>query len=127
MADFKYTSIPPFTASTYDAGMVIGLALAKVIAGGVTDPSKITGTALRDQLRVVSNPPGEEIEGGDEKRVLEMLKMIKAGKKITYTGAAGPCDFDKNGDVITPINIWQFSGNEIKTIQTRAAKSIPSA
>jgi ABC-type branched-subunit amino acid transport system substrate-binding protein len=127
MADFKYTSIPPFTASTYDAGMVIGLALAKVIACGVTDPSKITGTALRDQLRVVSNPPGEEIEGGDEKRVLEMLKMIKAGKKINYTGAAGPCDFDKNGDVITPINIWQFSGNEIKTIQTRAAKSIPSA
>jgi ABC-type branched-subunit amino acid transport system substrate-binding protein len=127
MADFKYTSIPPFTASTYDAGMVIGLALAKVIAKGATDAAKITGTALRDQLREVSNPGGEEIEGGSEQRVLEMLKMIKAGKKINYTGAAGPCDFDKNGDVITPINIWQFSGGEIKTIQTRAAKSIPRA
>jgi len=127
MADFKYDSIPPFTASTYDAAMVIGLALAKVIADGATDASKITGTALRDQLRVVSNPGGEEIEGGSEKRVLEMLKMIKAGKKINYTGAAGPCDFDKSGDVITPINIWKFSGDKIETVQIRPAKTIPSA
>ena len=125
MAGFKYDHIPPFTASTYDAGMTIGLALAKVIAGGVTDPSKITGTALRDQLRVVSNPPGEAIEGGSDERVLEMLKMIKAGKKINYTGAAGPCDFDKNGDVITPINIWKFSKGQVETVETRPAASIP--
>src|SRR3546814_12629615 len=87
--------------------------------------AKITGSALRDQLREVSNPGGQEIEGGSEQRVLEMLKMIKAGKKINYTGAAGPCDFDKNGDVITPINVWKFSGDKIETIQTRPAKSIP--
>jgi ABC-type branched-subunit amino acid transport system substrate-binding protein len=123
--DFKHDTIPPFTASTYDAGMVIGLALAKVIASGETDASKITGTKLRDQLREVSNPGGEEVEGGSEDRVVEMLKMIKAGKKINYTGAAGPCDFDKNGDVITPINIWKFSGDKIETVETRPAKSIP--
>ncbi|TAM81771.1 MAG: amino acid ABC transporter substrate-binding protein [Candidimonas sp.] len=127
MADFKYTSIPPFTASAYDAGMVIGLAAAKVIANGATDPAKITGTMLRDQLRVVSNPPGEEIQGGSEQRIVEMLKMIKAGKKINYTGASGPCDFDKNGDVITPINIWKFTGDKIGTVQMQPAKSIPSA
>jgi len=124
---YNYDSIPPFTASAYDAAMVVGLALAKVIAGGQTDARKITGAALRDQLRNVSNPPGESIEGGDDGRVLEMLKMIKAGKDIDYTGAAGPCDFDKDGEVITPVNIWKFAGGQIDTIQTVAATSIPKA
>ncbi|HUG57842.1 MAG TPA: ABC transporter substrate-binding protein, partial [Candidimonas sp.] len=125
LAAYKYDNIPPFTASTYDAAMAIGLALAKVIANGETDARKITGVALRDQLRVVSNPPGEAIEGGDEGRIVEMLKMIKAGKKINYTGAAGPCDFDDNGDVITPINIWKFAGGKIETIKTMPAADIP--
>ncbi|NYT61809.1 ABC transporter substrate-binding protein [Alcaligenaceae bacterium] len=124
-AAYKYDNIPPFTASTYDAAMAIGLALAKVIANGATDAAKITGVALRDQLRVVCNPPGEEIEGGDDGRILEMLKLIKAGKKINYTGAAGPCDFDEHGDVITPINIWKFSGGKIETIKTMPAAQIP--
>ncbi|TAL91002.1 MAG: amino acid ABC transporter substrate-binding protein [Candidimonas sp.] len=123
--DFHHDTIPPFTASTYDAAMVIGLALAKVIANGQTDARKITGTALRDQLRVVSNPPGEAIEGGDEGRILEMMKMIKAGKKINYTGAAGPCDFDKTGDVITPINIWKFADGKVETVRTMPASGIP--
>lgn len=125
MADFKYTSIPPFTASAYDAALVIGLALAKVIANGATDASKITGVALRDQLRGVSNPDGTMIDGGSQGRIVEMLKMIKDGKKINYNGAAGPCDFDKDGEVITPINIWKFSDNKIETVQMRAAASIP--
>ncbi len=127
MADFHHDTIPPFTASAYDAAMVIGLALAKVIANGETDAAKITGTALRDQLRVVSNPPGEAIEGGDQGRILEMMKMIKAGKKINYTGAAGPCDFDKAGDVITPINIWKFAGGKVETVRTMPAAGIPKA
>ena len=125
MATYKYDNIPPFTASAYDAALVVGLALAKVIAGGETDASKITGVALRDQLRVVSGPPGESVEGGDEGRVLEMLKMIKAGKDLDYTGAAGPCDFDKDGEVITPVNIWKFADGKIDTVQTVAAASIP--
>lgn len=124
--DFKYDHFPPFTTNSYDAGLTAGLALAKVIANGATDASKITGTALRDQLRVVSNPPGDMIDGGDPGRVLEMLKMIKAGKKINYNGVAGPCDFDKHGDVITPINIWKYSGDQIETVKTIAAKDIPA-
>src|SRR3546814_12465930 len=102
MTDFKYDSIPPFTASTYDAALVIGLAMAKVVANGETDAAKITGSALRDQLREVSNPGGQEIEGGSAHRVLEMMKMSKAGKKINHKGAAGPCDFDNTGDGIDP-------------------------
>ncbi|HUH40915.1 MAG TPA: ABC transporter substrate-binding protein, partial [Castellaniella sp.] len=63
--DFKYDSIPPFTASAYDAALLIGLAMAKVVAGGQTDGAKINGAALRDQLRKVSGPEGTAVDGGD--------------------------------------------------------------
>ena len=101
--------------------------MAAVVAGGATDASKITGVMLRDQLRKVSNPPGDMIDGGDPGRVVDMLKAIKAGKKINYNGVAGPCDFDKNGDVITPVNIWKFEGNELKTVKMIPAKDIPAS
>lgn len=126
MAAFKYDHLPPFTTNSYDAAMVLGLSTAAAVASGKTDVSKITGTVLRDELRKVSNPPGDKIEGGDQGRVTEMLKALKAGKKINYEGVAGPCDFDKNGDVITPVNIWEYSGNEIKTVRMVKAADIPS-
>lgn len=127
MAAFKYDHLPPFTTNSYDAAMVLGLSTAAAVASGKTDLSKITGTVLRDELRKVSNPPGEKIEGGDQGRVTEMVKALKAGKKINYEGVAGPCDFDKHGDVITPVNIWAYSGNEIKTVRMVKAADIPAA
>lgn len=122
---FKRDRIPPFTASAYDAGVVIGLALAKAIADGMNDASKITGKVLRDKLREVSNSPGKEVLGGSQHGITEALKLIKEGKKINYTGAAGPDDFDPNGDVITPIEIWKFSGGNIETVMLEAANKIP--
>ena len=80
--------------------------------GNVLD---IPGSMLRDELRKVSNPPGEMIDGGDQARVTAMLKALKDKKKINYNGVAGPCDFDKNGDVITPVNIWKYTGDKIET------------
>jgi hypothetical protein len=44
--------------------------------------------------------------------------LIKQGKKINYEGAAGSVDFDENGDVITPIEIWKYSGGDMVTIET---------
>lgn len=126
-ADFKYTQFPPFTTCSYDAGLVAGLAMAAVVANGETDASKITGTVLRDQLRKVSNPPGEMIDGGDPARVTEMLKLLKDGKELNYNGAAGPCDFDEFGDVITPINIWKYSASALDTVKMVPAADIPAS
>ena len=125
---FGHDSFPPFTTTTYDAGLVAGLAMAAVVAKGqITDASKITGEVLRDQLRTVSNPPGEMIDGGSQERVTAMLQALKDGKDINYNGVGGPVDFDDAGDVITPVNIWQYEGNEIKTIKMVRAADIPSA
>jgi ABC-type branched-subunit amino acid transport system substrate-binding protein len=126
-AGFKYDHFPPFTTCSYDAGLVAGLAMAAVVASGQKDASKITGTMLRDELRKVSNPPGDMIDGGDPGRVTDMLKALKAGKKINYNGVAGPCDFDKNGDVVTPISIWKYEGDQIKTVNMIPAKDIPTS
>jgi len=43
------------------------------------------------------------------------MELLRAGKDIDYVGAAGDVDFDENGDVVTPIEVWCFKGGEIVT------------
>ena len=97
----------PFTAETYDAVVLIALAAAK--AGSTTD-----STAIRDSLRAISNAPGEEVGPGVE-GIARALALIAEGAEINYQGAAGPVDFDENGDVVGPIEIWKVEGGEIKS------------
>jgi ABC-type branched-subunit amino acid transport system substrate-binding protein len=119
--------IPPFTETTYDAAMVIGLALAKVIADGTTDASKINGRALADQLRPIANPPGENIVGGSQDAITNALQMIKDGKDINYVGAGGSVDFDDNGDVKTPVAIWKYTEDGTETVKIVPADEIASS
>ena len=95
----------PFTAETYDAVVLIALAAAK--AGSTTD-----STAIRDAVRSISNAPGEEV-GPGVAGIARALALIAAGEDINYQGAAGPVDFDENGDVVGPIEIWQVSEGAI--------------
>ena len=41
------------------------------------------------------------------------MRLIAEGKDINYEGASGPVDFDENGDVSGPIEIWTVEGDEI--------------
>jgi ABC-type branched-subunit amino acid transport system substrate-binding protein len=118
--------IPPFTETTYDAAMVIGLALAKLVADGTTDASKVTGRALADQLRPIANPPGESIVGGSQDAITKALQLLKEGTDINYVGAGGSVDFDDNGDVKTPVAIWQFTEDGDENIKIVPADEIAS-
>lgn len=118
--------IPPFTETTYDAAMVIGLALAKTIADGITDPAKITGRELADRLRVVGNPPGERVIGGSQAEITKALQMIKDGQDIDYVGAGGSVDFDDHGDVKTPVAVWKYTEDGDETVQIVPADEIAS-
>lgn len=122
-ARFNRDRIPPFTESAYDAGIVLGLAAAKAIVDG---ESELTGVVLRDRLRPVANPPGEAIVGGKQEDITRGLKAIKAGEDVDYSGAAGACDFDERGDVITPQAIWKFTETGIETVEVVPADKIPS-
>jgi len=120
---FDRDRIPPFTESAYDAGITIGLAAAKAIVDG---ESELTGTVLRDRLRGVANPGGQTVIGGTQDAITKGMKAIKDGKDIDYSGAAGACNYDERGDVITPQAIWQFTEDGIETVQVVPADEIPS-
>ena len=97
--------VEPYLAETYDAVALIALAAAK--AGTTTD-----SVAIRDALRSVANPEGEVVGPGVE-GIRRALTLIAEGKEINYEGAAGAVDFDENGDVFGPIEIWKIEGGEI--------------
>ncbi|MGH7071083.1 MAG: ABC transporter substrate-binding protein [Acetobacteraceae bacterium] len=123
--DYHYQDIPPFTADVYDAAAVVGLAIAKAIADGYTDPKKITGRVLADRMDVVANSPGVAIDGGTEKGLQKGMELIKAGKKTSYNGVGGPVDFAPNGDVRRPIGVWKFTETGIDIIKVVPADQIP--
>jgi ABC-type branched-subunit amino acid transport system substrate-binding protein len=103
-----YGELPPkpYIDSAYDATMLLGLAAAKA---GTTD-----GKAIRDALRAVANPPGEEILPGD---FAKALAAIKAGKDIDYVGAAGSQNLDADGDVPGTFAHWAVKDGEIVTVE----------
>jgi len=121
---FNEDRIPPFTSSAYDAGIAIGLAVARAIGSGATD---LSGTVIRDNLRPVSNPPGDKVVGGSVENLKKAMQTIKSGGDVDYSGAAGACDFDDNGDVKTAIEIWKFtSSGDTTQVQLEGADKIPS-
>ena len=109
-AEFGEAPPLPFITNAYDGMSVIGLAAYAAIQKGL-DPDAVS---IRNHLREVAGPPGEVIYPGEFKKAFE---LIEQGKAINYEGAAGSVDFDKNGDVFTPIEIWMYSGGEITFVR----------
>lgn len=73
---------------------------------------ELTSTAIRDHLCSVSGPPGEEVFAGSE-GLTQALEPLREGNEIDYVGASGDVDFDENGDVLSPIEVWCYQGGEI--------------
>jgi branched-chain amino acid transport system substrate-binding protein len=109
----EYGELPPlpFITNAYDAAATIGLAAYMTgIQGKEFNPANI-----RDNIRAVAGAPGEVVRPGELKKG---LTLIKEGKNINYEGAAGAVDYDENGDVVTPFDIWQYKGGTIVTVRT---------
>ncbi len=100
----------PFITNAYDGMSIIGLAAYAAKVKGLP----LTSKNIRDNLRYVANPPGTVIMAGEFSKA---FKLLRQGKDINYEGAAGSVDFDKNGDVVTPIEIWKFSKGKIVTVR----------
>ena len=109
----------PYIDTAYDAVAVIGLAMAKAYIDGV----EINSTTIRERLREVANPEGEVVGVGDFE---EAIRLLQIGSPINYTGAAGEVDFDELGDVVTPVEVWQYQGGEIAVYGVRSADQIPA-
>jgi ABC-type branched-subunit amino acid transport system substrate-binding protein len=110
-----YGMLPPkpFITNAYDGTAVIGLAAYAAKVKGLP----LTAANIRDNMRAVANPPGEVVIPGEFQKAFGLLK---AGKAINYEGAAGSVDFDKHGDVVTPIEIWEYRGGKLVTLRTES-------
>ena len=117
-----YGELPPlpFMSNFYDGIIVAGLAAAACESKG----EEVTPICVRDNLREVANPPGETIVAGAE-GLKKALELIKAGEAVNYEGAAGAVDFDENGDVVTPVEIWQYIEKEPYIETVRMEMEIP--
>ena len=99
----------PLMSEVFDATILIALAIEKADS---EDPA-----AIRDALREVSRPPGEQVGPQDIARALE---MIRNGQDIDYVGAAGDLNFDENGDVNGTIEIWNITDGTVGSTGTFA-------
>jgi branched-chain amino acid transport system substrate-binding protein len=95
------TNPDPYTAQIYDQINLVILALA---AAGPTEPS---GTAIRDNLRKVS----QSLDGAKISNAPDGLKLLADGKIVDYDGASGPCEFTDIGDILD----CKFRYDEVKT------------
>jgi branched-chain amino acid transport system substrate-binding protein len=96
----------PFIDTAYDATMIMLLAAEKA---GSRD-----GTAIRDAIREIASPPGEVVLPGD---FAKAKQLIAEGRDINYEGAAGPHDFDENGDVTGSFEHWKIENGALVTVR----------
>ena len=96
----KRDELDPYTAQAYDHVNLILLAMAKA--------HDTTGTAIRDNIRKVSQGSGKPVDNA-----LDGLKLLAQGQDVNYDGASGPCDFDAKGDIL---------GAKFKYEQVKAGK-----
>ena len=97
-----------FNGHAYDAAAVITLATAWA---GEAD-----GTAIRDSLREVANPGGEEITPAT---LADGVEMAANGEEVQYIGASSDVIFDDNGDMASSgYDVIHYQGGELTTLRT---------
>jgi branched-chain amino acid transport system substrate-binding protein len=97
----------PAADRAYDAGAIVGLAIAKA---GKPEPA-----AIKEAIPQVLDPNGEVINAGKE-GFAKALQLIKEGKPIKYEGVIGPLSFDQYGDITGPFRLWRIQNGEVVTV-----------
>jgi branched-chain amino acid transport system substrate-binding protein len=105
----------PAADRSYDAGALVGLAIA--IAGG-PDAAK-----LPDAIRKAVDPKGEVIHAGKDD-FKKALALIKDGKPIRYEGVIGPVDFDQYGDIAGPFRLWKIADGKVTTVSEMSTADV---
>lgn len=101
-AEYKEKA-PSFSPQAYDAAWVNILAAAL---------SNQNGSTVQEEIANVTDSSGKKCVATD------CIDLVNKGEKVSYQGATGPVEFDKNGDPTrTVFGIWQFSADGIKTIK----------
>ena len=105
----------PAAVQAYDAGAIVGLAIA--LAG------KGDAAAIKDAMRKVLSPDGAVIHAGKDE-FAKALGLIKAGKPIKYEGVIGAVSFDEFGDITGPFRLWKIKDGEITTVSQMSTADV---
>ena len=98
----------PAADRSYDAGAIVGLAIAQA---GKRGPG---GDQGRDP-QGASIPTARSIHAGKDE-FAKALQLIKDGKPIKYEGVIGPVTFDEYGDITGPFRLWRIKDGEVTTV-----------
>jgi len=97
-----------FTSQSYDS--VALLILANVAAG------ENSGPAVKEQIRRVANPDGEEY-GPSE--FIDAVEAVANGENVNYQGASSATNFNEAGDPASAAySIWEFEGADSEAVNT---------
>ena len=105
----------PAADRSYDAGAIVGLAIAAAGSEKSAD--------IREAIYKVVDPKGEPIYAGKEE-FAKALKLIGEGKPIRYEGVIGPVSFDKYGDITGPFRLWKIKDGEVVTVGEMSADEV---
>lgn len=72
------------------------------------DGEAFGGAGLRDSIMDISRGPGVILHAGQWR---DITTTVNAGGDVDYDGAAGPNDFDENGEAIGPYEVWRIIDN----------------
>jgi branched-chain amino acid transport system substrate-binding protein len=107
----------PAADRAYDAGAIIGLAMAAA--------ASMQSTAIRAAIFRVTDPQGIAIHAGRDE-FSRGLALLREGKAIRYEGVIGPVAFDAFGDISGPFRLWRISGGAVTTIGEISAGEVGS-
>jgi branched-chain amino acid transport system substrate-binding protein len=96
----------PAADRSYDAGAIVGLAIAQA---GSADSA-----AIKAAIPKILDPNGAVIHAGKDE-FAKALALIKDGKPIKYEGVIGPITFDEYGDITGPFRLWRIQNGEVTT------------
>jgi ABC-type branched-subunit amino acid transport system substrate-binding protein len=111
----KLDPASPAADRSYDAGAIVGLAIAQA--------GKPESAAIRDGLRKVLDPKGAVVHAGAAE-FRKALALIKEGKPIRYVGVIGPVQFDRYGDITGPFRLWRIQDGQVTTLGEMSAADV---
>jgi len=103
----------PYSWNSYDSLVSWALAVEKA---GTTDPAQV-----KEELRGISNPPGEAVSYGEFEAGASMLGE---GTDIDYAGPSGNVNYDENGDVASDMVVVEVVDGEFTNQRTVPASDL---
>lgn len=99
-----------WTRHSYDATMALALAIQKAGSEYLEASRVEKSKMIRDNLRDVTNPPGEKVTYPDA--FANAKELLNEGEEVNYEGISGAVNFTDTGDVVNDFMIWRVKDQE---------------